>query len=688
MDFYTRSQLPIISFEEEPEFLDNALIRQALYEKPCNLVFVEVRDKLYGIASFGDVVRAGEGPVPVNRNFTVLKGKQFMKAREIFREKTNILEIPVTDEEGRLTGMCSKNDDLLYLEYNRPWEGNRYARPFLNKHKVVRVVRTPKGDVRRQRLVDLWIEEFQKYGVSCEMIDLCDILELQMDQTPILFVDEELCLGSKFLIEGLNRHTYNTSITFTFRLFERKATELGFDALIAKLAESGIKVYNMRYSTEQNTEGRRRLWKSMYRMRELMGKPYVMPSYAQGFYEEFNVGDYAAEVGKLTFNIEASNVYSRLKDVKSRYLNVVNGERITVGQPSEAERSIWFFGPCLMVGGYVEDKHTIESFLQERLNREGYSCRVVNCGCYDTPYQEMIRITSTPMKPGDVVVLHVDNQPFTAAESIDIMEILDRNNVPTEWLLDAPTHGNHKVNQIYADELFDRMVRDGALTGKANNGEGRSLLTCDLAVNTLFLDLHFDNYHPVEGERVGGIALHGNPFTLGHRYLIETASKQVDRLFALLTEDEAGILSFAERYAMAIEDTKHLPNVTIVPGGPFSGTRNDFAVYFVKVEPTTMREGTYASFKIFAEVIAKRLGITCRFIGDERHCPQMQVHNELAKEMMPSYGIEVIEIPRAQAEGGSISASRSRRAAAEGDRETLLANVSKSTYKILVGSDD
>ena len=125
MDFYTRSQLPIISFEEEPEFLDNALIRQALYEKPCNLVFVEVRDKLYGIASFGDVVRAGEGPVPVNRNFTALKGKQFMKAREIFREKTNILEIPVTDEEDRLTGMCSKNDDLLYLEYNRPWEGKR-----------------------------------------------------------------------------------------------------------------------------------------------------------------------------------------------------------------------------------------------------------------------------------------------------------------------------------------------------------------------------------------------------------------------------------------------------------------------------------------------------------------------------------------------------------------------------------
>ena len=132
MDFYTRSQLPVISFEEEPEFLDRALIRQALCEKPCNLVFVEVRDKLYGIVSAGDIARAGNAPVPVNRNFTVLKEKQFMKAREIFCESETIREIPTIDGEGRLTGMCSRNDDLLYLEYDRPWKGNRYAQAFFD----------------------------------------------------------------------------------------------------------------------------------------------------------------------------------------------------------------------------------------------------------------------------------------------------------------------------------------------------------------------------------------------------------------------------------------------------------------------------------------------------------------------------------------------------------------------------
>ena len=187
------------------------------------------------------------------------------------------------------------------------------------------------------------------------------------------------------------------------------------DELIGKLANSGIKIYNMYFSVDESTEGRRRLWTGMRKWLENPEvndvNPYVSPS-AQGFYGELNTGSYAAEVGRHNFNLETNNIYTLLTDTKSRYFNVVNGGRMTVGQPEEAERTIWFFGPCFVVGGYVEDKYTIESILQERLNREGYSCRVVNCGCYETPYQRMVHITSTPMKPGDIMVIHVENRPF------------------------------------------------------------------------------------------------------------------------------------------------------------------------------------------------------------------------------------------------------------------------------------
>lgn len=691
MDFYTRSQLPVISFEEEPEFLDRALIRQALCEKPCNLVFVEVRDKLYGIVSAGDIARAGNAPVPVNRNFTVLKEKQFMKAREIFCESETIREIPTMDGEGRLTGMCSRNDDLLYLEYDRPWKGNRYAQAFFDSLKILFVVRPPKGDVRRQRIVDRWITEIQKYGVPCELIDFEDIPERQREKTPVLLVDEETRLGAKTVVEYIDG-AWLAEAVVTFRLFERRASEHAYDALIEKLANSGVKVYSMFYTRDETTEGRRRLWEGMRKWAKKPGAneavPRVLPSHVQDFYGELNVGNYAAEIAKFQFNVKSNSVYTRLLDVQSRYLNIVDGKRVTVGQPSDAERVIWFFGACFVIGAFVEDKHTIESFLQERLNQEGYSCKVVNCGCWETPYQEMIRIIATSMKPGDVVVLNVNNQPFADAESVDMTEILDRHNVPTGWIMDLPGHCNHKVNQIYANELFERMVRDGALTSKTNQEERKTMLDCDLAVNSLYLDLHFDGYRPVEGEKVGGIAFHGNPFTLGHRCLIEYASKHVDRLFAILTEDEAGLLTFAERYAMALEGTKDLPNVTIVPGGPFSGSRHDFPVYFVKTDPESMCRRSVLHLEIFAKVIAKRLGISCRFIGDERHNEQMSAFNELIKEIMPRYGIDVIEIPRAQAEGRSISASLSRRAAFDGDRETLRANLPETTLRFFVDIDD
>ena len=696
MDYYERSQLPVLSFKEERLDLDCGVIREALCEKPCNIVLVEVKNRLSGIVSWGDISRAknaGKDKVPINRNFTFLKGKQFMRAREIFREKEKIREIPVTDEDGLLLGMCTRNDDLLYLEYRNQWEENRYVRPFLSRLKAVRIVRAPEGDTRRRKVIDRWIEEFRKCGVVYEQIDFSEIPEKQNEEkTPVLVVDEETSRGAGAVIKALDGGLYRQDVVRTFREFERSMSEHAYDELIGKLANSGIKIYNMYFTEDESTEGRRRLWTEMRKWREKNPEVidyniYVASSWAQGFYGELNTGSYAAEVGSHNFNLETNNIYTRLKDTKSRYFNIVNGERVTVGQPEEAERTIWFFGPCFVIGQYVEDKHTIESILQERLNREGYSCRVVNCGCFETPYQSMVHITSTPMKPGDIMVIHVENRPFEGTESIDVMEVLDRNNAPAEWLLDNPLHCNHKVNKIYADDLFERMVRDNVLTGEVKKGQ-RAMLSRALAVNSLYLDLHFNDFHPEKGVVVGSIGMHGNPFTLGHRYLIETASKQVDRLFVLLIEDDLGIFSYAERFAMAVEGTRDLPNVKIVAGGPFQATRNVFREYFVKVKPTDMRESAMVDTLIFTEIIAKRLGITRRFLGDERHNPKMQFFNELMKEVLPRYGIEVIELPRAQAGGRSISASLARNAAAEGDRETLLANIPETTLRFFIGTDD
>ena len=248
-------------------------------------------------------------------------------------------------------------------------------------------------------MIARWIAEFEKCGVACEQIDVCQIAEKQEDGTPILLVDEEMSLGVHAVLDVLDRTPFRTDVTRTFRTFENEMSEHAYDELIGELAASGVRVYNLYFSRYAPTEGRRRLFEGMRKWLELpeasSSAPFVVPACAQEFFGELNAGDYAAQVGKPYYSLESGRVFIRMKAVRSRYLNIVNGERVTVGQPEQADRTIWFFGPCVVIGGYVEDRHTIESFLQEQLNRDGYSCRVVNCGCYETPYQRMVRITSS-----------------------------------------------------------------------------------------------------------------------------------------------------------------------------------------------------------------------------------------------------------------------------------------------------
>ena len=698
MFFYDRTVLPIVNIESPVLELDWKTIREAVCEHPCNIIFVERGDKLAGIISHGDIIRArkaGADAVAVNTNFTALQGKRFMEAREIFRTRKNIHELPVIDEEGKLEGMCSRYDDLLYLEYSNPWKANKYVEPFLKKLKRASFVKPPAEDDRRRAVVNTWVKHFREHDIQCDFIDFESILEVAKKGDPILLTDHEQDLAAHMVLEAIDGGPYPWHCLYTLKGFEDKMSEHAYDDLVQKLVASGISIYNLIFTTDDSTPGRKRLnkgfsaWLNMPGVRDVA--PFVPDSQAEAFYDEHYTEEYAETVGKYTIELEKSDIFTRLKDCEGPYFNVVDGERATADQPSDALHTIYFFGPCIMIGAYVEDQHTIESFLQKRLNEAGYRYKVVNCGCYETRYQEMVHITSTPMKPGDIMVMHIENRPYPQTTTIDLMDLLDAHNVPNEWLLDIPLHCNHKVNEIYADELFDRMVAEGTL--KQDEGESIDpsetepvMLSRDLAVNSLYLDLYYNDFHPEEGMTVGTVGMHGNPFTLGHRYLIETASKQVDRLFVLLIGDELGIFSYPERFAMAVDATSDLDNVTIVSGGPFQATRNVFRDYFVKINPSDMTESALADTLIYAEVIAKRLGITHRFLGDEKHNPKMDFFNKLLLETLPKYGINAVELPRLAVHGHSISASTSRDAASKGDLETLLDNVPAVTLKYLIGS--
>ena len=68
--------------------------------------------------------------------------------------------------------------------------------------------------------------------------------------------------------------------------------------------------------------------------------------------------------------------------------------------------------------------------------------------------------------------------------------------------------------------------------------------------------------------------------------------------------------------------------------------------------------------RIFCEVIAPIMHISCRFVGDEPTDIVTDNYNKTMQKIFPLYDLELFEIPRKKEENGQevISASRVRRA--------------------------
>ena len=61
-----------------------------------------------------------------------------------------------------------------------------------------------------------------------------------------------------------------------------------------------------------------------------------------------------------------------------------------------------------------------------------------------------------------------------------------------------------------------------------------------------------------------------NPFTLGHRYLIEQASEKVDHLYVFVVEEDKSFFPFSDRIGLVKKGTADLKNITVKPSGKYN----------------------------------------------------------------------------------------------------------------------
>lgn len=180
--------------------------------------------------------------------------------------------------------------------------------------------------------------------------------------------------------------------------------------------------------------------------------------------------------------------------------------------------------------------------------------------------------------------------------------------------------------------------------------------------------------------KIGSIVANCNPFTLGHRYLIETASRQCDHLYVFVLSEDKSLFSFADRMEMVKLGTADLKNVTVLPTGPYLISAVTFPTYFLKETAPTDTIQCALDCEIFGNHYAKHFGITTRFVGTEPNCPVTAAYNEAMKQILPSLGVEVVEIPRKNQEQQPISASRVRQLLQAGAWDELEKLVPPTTY--------
>lgn len=189
------------------------------------------------------------------------------------------------------------------------------------------------------------------------------------------------------------------------------------------------------------------------------------------------------------------------------------------------------------------------------------------------------------------------------------------------------------------------------------------------------------------GKTVGAAVMNCNPFTLGHRYLIEEAAKQCDRLYVFVLSEEQPPFPAADRLELVRQGTQGLSNVTVLPTGPYLLSAATFPTYFLKDREQAGSIQCALDIEIFAKYYVPHFGITQRFVGTEPLSPMTAMYNEALKKALPQRGIQLIELPRLENGGVPISASAVRSLLGKQQPEALRTLVPPTTFAYLQKHD-
>ena len=199
-------------------------------------------------------------------------------------------------------------------------------------------------------------------------------------------------------------------------------------------------------------------------------------------------------------------------------------------------------------------------------------------------------------------------------------------------------------------------------------------------LNTSYLNTSTPQHLTTTPPRGGVVVMNCNPFTLGHRYLIEQAAKQVKRLYVMVVREDCSLFAYTERKAMVEQGVADIENVSVIDGSDYAISRATFPTYFLKRLDDAADTQMLLDLDLFRRHIAPALGATVRFVGTEPTDQLTQRYNQLMHEALK----DVRETDRLAKDGNAVSASRVRKAMEQGDMNTIRQLVPPTTLPYII----
>ncbi len=179
--------------------------------------------------------------------------------------------------------------------------------------------------------------------------------------------------------------------------------------------------------------------------------------------------------------------------------------------------------------------------------------------------------------------------------------------------------------------------------------------------------------------KTAAIVMNANPFTRGHRHLVERASGENDAVHCFVVSEDLSLVPFADRMALVKAGVADLPNVVVHPSGNYIVSSATFPSYFIQEAWQITEAQAGLDVQVFAR-IGSSLGIARRYIGEEPFSQVTGIYNQMMLRGLPPHGIECVLVPRLEESGVAISASGVRQLIHDGDLEAIRPHVPETTY--------